>query len=53
MIEAVHKNSRSLTHLMEKTVSNASTGKQKMSEVDVEIDTLTKKINESLIVAFK
>ena len=43
MIEAVQKNSRSLTHLMEKTVSNASTGKQKMSEVDVEFGTLTKK----------
>ena len=28
---------------MEKTVSNASTGKQKMSEVDVEIGTLAQK----------
>ncbi|MCG9582629.1 methyl-accepting chemotaxis protein [Vibrio tubiashii] len=47
MIEALQRNSQSLTQLMETTVVNASEGQQRMSEVDVEIGALAEK-NQSI-----
>ncbi|MGD8116702.1 methyl-accepting chemotaxis protein [Vibrio sp. TRT 29B02] len=47
MIEALQRNSQSLTRLMETTVVNASEGQQLMSEVDVEIGALAEK-NQSI-----
>lgn len=47
MIEALQRNSQSLTQLMETTVINASEGQQRMSEVDVEIGSLADK-NQSI-----
>ncbi|MFM2589884.1 methyl-accepting chemotaxis protein [Vibrio sp. TBV020] len=47
MIEALQRNSQSLTQLMETTVTNASEGQQLMSEVNVEIGSLAEK-NQSI-----
>ncbi len=47
MIEALQRNSQSLTQLMETTVINASEGQQRMSEVDIEIGSLADK-NQSI-----
>ncbi|KGY13643.1 chemotaxis protein [Vibrio tubiashii] len=47
MIEALQRNSQSLTQLMETTVINASEGQQRMSEVDIEIGALANK-NQSI-----
>ncbi|MDC5706349.1 methyl-accepting chemotaxis protein [Vibrio europaeus] len=47
MIEALQRNSQSLTQLMETTVVNASEGQQRMSEVDIEIGALAEK-NQSI-----
>ncbi|KGY10549.1 methyl-accepting chemotaxis protein [Vibrio sinaloensis] len=47
MIEALQRNSQSLTKLMETTVINASEGQSRMSEVDSEIASLADK-NQSI-----
>ncbi|WP_038174799.1 methyl-accepting chemotaxis protein [Vibrio pacinii] len=47
MIEALQRNSQSLTKLMETTVANAADGQQLMSEVDIEIGSLAEK-NQSI-----
>ncbi|UPQ86818.1 methyl-accepting chemotaxis protein [Vibrio sinaloensis] len=47
MIEALQRNSQSLTQLMETTVVNAAEGHELMSEVDVEIGSLAVK-NQSI-----
>ncbi|NOH96225.1 methyl-accepting chemotaxis protein [Vibrio sp. 99-70-13A1] len=47
MIEALQRNSQSLTKLMEVTVSNANEGQTLMSEVNVEIGSLAEK-NQSI-----
>ncbi|MDC5806650.1 methyl-accepting chemotaxis protein [Vibrio europaeus] len=47
MIEALQRNSQSLTQLMETTVVNAYEGQQRMSEVDIEIGALAEK-NQSI-----
>ena len=47
MIEALQRNSQSLTKLMGTTVANAAEGQQLMSEVDIEIGSLAEK-NQSI-----